>query len=368
MATIFFAPSKYVQGAGVMNDIGMYAARLGKKALVVISEGGLKRQGEQIKASFAANNTEMMFEKFNGECSDKEIHRIADLAKENGCDLIIGVGGGKIFDTSKAAAYYDDIPVIVAPTIASTDAPCSALSVVYTEEGVFQDYLFLKQNPDLVLMDTEIISKSPVRFTVAGMGDAMATYFEAQACYDSNAATCADGGQVGVAALGIAKLCHDTLLSDGVKAKMALDAHALTPAVERVIEANTLLSGIGFESGGLAGAHAIHNGLTVLPECHHMQHGEKVNFGTLTQLVLQNVPEDDLYELLDWMVTIGLPVTLGELGITDLSKEHLMPAAEAACAENDTLGNVPVVITAEKVYNAMLAADAYGRSVLEDAE
>ena len=60
-------------------------------------------------------------------------------------------------------------------------------------------------------MDTDIIAKSPVRLTVAGMGDAMATYFEARACYKSGALTCA-GGKVGVAALGIAKLCFDTLI------------------------------------------------------------------------------------------------------------------------------------------------------------
>ena len=169
-----------------------------------------------------------------------------------------------------------------------------------------------------------------------------------------------------MAALGIAKLCYDTLISEGVKAKLAVECGACTPAVEKIIEANTLLSGIGFESGGLAGAHAIHNGLTVLEECHHMQHGEKVNFGTLTQLVLENVSEEELQDILDWMITVGLPVTLAELGITDTSREHLMPVAEAACAEGDTLHNMPCEINPEIVYNAILAADAYGRAALEE--
>ncbi|MCR4891869.1 MAG: glycerol dehydrogenase [Lachnospiraceae bacterium] len=363
MAKIFISPAKYVQGPGEMDNLGTYSEKLGSKALCLISAGGLKRSGDQIKASFANVKTEIIFENFNGECSYKEIDRLVEIVKEKECDLVIGVGGGKIFDTAKAVAYKTGNPVVVCPTIASTDAPCSALSVIYTEEGVFQEYLFLPANPNLVILDTEIISKSPVRLTVSGMGDAMATYFEAKACADSGAGTCA-GGTVSVAALGIAKLCYDTLISDGVKAKIALEAKALTPSVERVIEANTLLSGIGFESAGLAGAHAIHNGLTVLPECHHMQHGEKVNFGTLTQLVLQNMPEDELFELLDWMVAVGLPVTLAELGITDTSREHLMPAAEAAAAETDTLHNLPEAVDADKVYYAMLAADAFGRTVL----
>ena len=363
MATIFISPSKYIQGAGEMSRIGSYVEKLGKKALCIISKGGQKRHGEQIKASFGASDTDAVFEIFNGECSYTEIHRIEKIVKQNACDVVVGIGGGKIFDTAKAVAYYCGIPVAVVPTVASTDAPCSALSVIYTDEGVFQEYLFFPSNPNIVLMDTEIIAKSPVRMTVSGMGDAMATYFEARACFQSGATTCA-GGHVGVAALGIAKLCYDTLIEEGVKAKAAIDAGACTKAVEKVIEANTLLSGIGFESGGLAGAHAIHNGLTVLPECHHMQHGEKVNFGTLTQLVLENIPIEDLSDLLDWMTEVGLPVTFEELGITDTSREHLLPAAEAACAEKDTIRNLPFPVDPEKVYNAMLAADQYGKLAL----
>ena len=363
MATIFISPSRYVQGPGEMSRLGSYVEKLGKKALCIISAGGRKRHADQIEASFSSSGSDFLFETFNGECSYTEIHRIEKAVRENACDVVVGIGGGKIFDTAKAAAYYCGTPVVVVPTVASTDAPCSGLSVIYTDEGVFQEYLFFPSNPNLVIMDTEVIAKSPVRMTVSGMGDAMATYFEARACSRSGAKTCA-GGQVGVAALGIARLCYDTLIEEGVKAKAALDAGACTTAVEKVIEANTLLSGIGFESGGLAGAHAIHNGLTVLPECHHMQHGEKVNFGTLTQLVLENIPLDDLGELLDWMTEIGLPVTFEQLGITDTSREHLLPAAEAACAENDTIGNLPFPVDAEKVYNAMLAADRFGRIAL----
>ena len=363
MSTIFISPARYVQGIGEMDNIGSYAEKYGRKALCLSSNGGYRRQGAQIEASFAKSGAEVVFDTFNGECSMNEINRLVDVVKEKGCDVVIGVGGGKIFDTAKAVAHFVSTPVIVCPTIASTDAPCSALSVIYTDEGVFQEYLFLPSNPNLVLMDVGIIAASPVRLTVSGMGDAMATYFEARACYQSGATTCA-GGKVGVAALGIAKLCYDTLMSDGVKAKTALEAHAYTASVERIIEANTLLSGIGFESGGLAGAHAIHNGLTVLEECHPMQHGEKVNFGTLTQLVLENIPQDELVDILNWMIAVGLPVTLGELGITDTSREHLMPVAEAACAENDTLRNMPVEVNPEIVYNAILAADAYGRAAL----
>ena len=253
---------------------------------------------------------------------------------------------------------------MICPTIASTDAPCSALSVIYTDEGVFEEYLFLPANPNLVLMDTDIIAASPTRLTVAGMGDALATYFEARACVTKGAGTCA-GGLSTEAAYALAKLCFDSLMAEGVKAKIALDAGACTTAVEKIIEANTLLSGIGFESCGLAGAHAIHNGLTVLPECHHMYHGEKVAFGTLAQLVLENVPADELEEIIGFCIEVGLPVTLKGLGLEEVTDEKIMAVAEAACAENDTLHNMPFEVTAKSVAAAIKAADAYGRYFTE---
>jgi glycerol dehydrogenase len=360
MAITLICPSRYVQGRGALKELGSYAAKLGKKCLCLISEGGIKRSGEVIRNSFDGCGASVEFEKFGGECSRAEIDRLVKLMKDRGFDVVIGVGGGKIFDTAKAVAFYTKTPVAVCPTVASTDAPCSALSVIYTEEGAFAEYLFLPANPNLVLMDTEVIAKSPVRLTVSGMGDAMATYFEARACIRSASGNFA-GGTSGITSYAIARACYETLLADGLKAKTALEAHALTPSVERIIEANTLMSGVGFESCGVAAAHAIHNGLTVLPECHHMQHGEKVNFGTLSQLVMENIPKDELADMLRWMTDVGLPVTFADLGITDTSREHLMPAAEAACAPNDTIHNMPFSVDPEMVYNAMLAADAYGR-------
>ena len=97
-----------------------------------------------------------------------------------------------------------------------------------------------------------------------------------------------------------------------------------------------------------------------------MYHGEKVAFGTLTQLVLENIPEGDLNAIIDFCVTVGLPVTLKQLGVTDPSREKILSVAKAACAENDTLHNMPFEVTPEMVANAIFAADAYGRRALEE--
>ncbi len=361
MARVFISPSKYLQGAGELDHLGEYTKVYGSKALTVISAGGLSRFGERVSASFDAAGVECVYDNFNGECSQSEIDRLVGIVKDCGADVVVGLGGGKIFDTAKAVAAAVDLPVVIVPTIAATDAPCSALSVIYTEDGQFKEYQFFKQNPNLVLMDTDVIAKSPVRLTVSGMGDALATYFEARACTRSDAGTCA-GGKVTGAAMALARLCYDTLMSDGVKAKLALEAGACTESVEKVIEANTLLSGLGFESAGLAGAHAIHNGMTAMEETHDYYHGEKVAFGTLTQLVLENA--DELYEVLDFCVEVGLPVTFAQLGVEDASYERVLEVAKLACSEADTLHNMPFEVTPEKVAAAMLAADAYGREAL----
>lgn len=167
-----------------------------------------------------------------------EINRLIEVVKNAGSEIIVGIGGGKIHDTAKAVAYYMKKPVMIVPTIASTDAPCSALSVIYTDEGVFEKYLFLPSSPNMVMIDTDIVSKAPVRLLISGMGDAMATYFEARACKRSDAANCV-GGKCTLAAMNLAQLCYDTLMDSGVQAMIAVKEGICTKAVENVIEANT---------------------------------------------------------------------------------------------------------------------------------
>ena len=360
MANTIISPNRYVQGRGELKNLPEHAKKLGKKLFVIISASGLKRVRDLLEKSFENTGMELVFEEFQGECCETEIKRLGSRFQENKCDLVVGVGGGKIHDSAKAAAYYQGAPVVIIPTIASTDAPCSALSVIYSETGVFERYLFLNSNPDLVLVDTDIIAAAPSRLLVSGMGDALATYFEARAVAASGALSCA-GGKPTKGALVLAKLCYETLLEDGVKAKLAVEAGACTQAVENIIEANTYLSGIGFESGGLAGAHAIHNGLTVIKDCHHLYHGEKVAFGTLTQLVLENAGQKLLEEVIGFCMDVGLPTTFAELGMARPDKDLLMEAAVRACSPDDTLVNMPFEVTPEMVYAAMVGADALGR-------
>jgi glycerol dehydrogenase len=303
---------------------------------------------------------EIVYSQFHGECSIREIERLRAVSTD--CDVIIGLGGGKALDTAKTISYLDKKPVIVVPTIASTDAPCSSLAVIYSDEGVFERYMFFTKNPDLVLVDSGVIANAPVRFLVAGMGDALSTYFEARACARSNANNI-PGGKSTLAALAIAKLCYETLLEDSVKAKAACEAKVVTKALENIIEANILLSGLGFESSGLAAAHAVHDGLTALEETHHYWHGEKVAFGTIVHLVLENAPMEELTTVVTYCKSVGLPTCLKDLGIKEATPEKIMKVAKCATAEGDTMHNMPFPVTAENVYAAILTADKLGATL-----
>ena len=222
-------------------------------------------------------------ELFHGECCENELSRLSTIITQKHVDVLVGMGGGKTIDTAKIAADRAGIPVIIIPTIASTDAPCSGCAVLYSNDGIFDSVYYQKLNPAVVLVDVDIIAAAPPRFLVAGMGDALSTWFEARSC-DRTHSPNECGGYATTAGLSIAKLCYETLLEYGMAAKVASEMHIVTPALEHIIEANILLSGIGFESAGLATSHSIHNGLTALAETHSFYHGEKVAFGVLAGL------------------------------------------------------------------------------------
>lgn len=289
------------------------------------------------------------------------------LADSADCLAVLGIGGGKTLDTAKALAHFMDVPVAIAPTIASTDAPCSALSVIYTDSGEFDRYLMLPHNPNMVIVDTKVVAGAPARLLAAGIGDALATWFEARACSRSGATTMA-GGKCTQAALALAELCYNTLVEEGEKAMLAAEQHVVTPALERIIEANTYLSGVGFESGGLAAAHAIHNGMTAVPDAHHFYHGEKVAFGTLTQLVLENAPVEEIETVAALCHSVGLPITLAQLNIKEDIPAKMRLIAEASCAEGETIHNMPGGVTPDQVYAALLVADQYGQRFLQEWE
>jgi glycerol dehydrogenase len=364
MVRIMIAPARYVQGPRVLEETAKHLAHLGSRVLFVSGPTAWSAVEKQISASLSGNSMAYQYENFSGLCTREAAARLSEKAKAFRPDIVAGVGGGSAIDTAKAVSHELGSALVIIPTIASNDAPCSALSVQYKENHMLDRFLILRRNPDLVLVDSKIIADAPLRFFVAGMGDALATWFEASTCAKSTAKNM-PGGVATSAALSLARLCFDSLMEYGVEAKLAIDRHALTPAVEKVIEANILLSGVGFESAGLSSAHGIHEGLAALAETKGMMHGELVGYGTLSLLVLENYSRAEVYRVFDFCEAVGLPTTLRQLGVTDSSPAHLMKAAEVACMEGLTTHNSYFEVNPELILGAIIGADALGEERLK---
>jgi len=360
MKTTTLFPNRYVQGADILKELGEQSAKLGGNGFLICDpfahDNLLPAFIDQMK-----KDIKVSVEEFKRECSDEEITRLMEKAQKIEANVIIGIGGGKTLDTAKAVAHMLKLPVVIVPTLASTDAPCSALAVIYTQDGTFKRYLILDKNPDLVLIDTKVVANAPTRFLVSGMGDALATYFEAQSC-EKNYAGNMSGDVGSMTAYALANLCYETLLNYGVEAKLACDANSVVPALEHIVEANTLLSGLGFESGGLASAHAIHNGLTALEPTHAYFHGEKVAIGTLASLILTDKNKETINTVFSFCESIGLPTTLADIGLTSVTDEELMQVANLTCANGETIHNEPSHATPEKVFYSLKTMDAIGKS------
>jgi glycerol dehydrogenase len=360
MSRVIASPSKYIQGSGELLRIKDHIEYLGGPVLFVLGAFACTHLKAVIEESYKNSGLTVIFEQFSGECTRKEIERLRVICRKHNCAVVVGVGGGKALDTAKGVACSQDIPVISVPTIASTDAPTSAIAVTYTEDHVFDGNILLPQNPELVIVDTDVITRAPVRFLVAGMGDALSTYFEARA----NAASGHDnfaGGKSTNASLTLAKLCYEILIRDGLKAKLSAEKGVCSPEVENIIEANIYLSGVGFESNGLACAHSVYNAFTTLPPCHTMFHGELVAFGTIVQLVLEKRPDEEIAEVLRFCTSVGLPVTFAELSERELTRDEIMTVAVTACSPQNFMESEPFHVTPDMMADALAAADAMGR-------
>lgn len=365
MRTII-SPSRYVQGKGALHQVGHYLGQLGSAPLFVSDDLVWGFAGHDIEASLRKAGLPVQRERFAGIPSAREVDRLAEVIKQTGSDVVVAVGGGGAIDAVKAAGFLAGVRWANCPTVASTDAPCSALSVIYTENGEFEEYRFFPRNPDLVLVDSQVVANAPASFLVAGVGDALATWIEARATARSGAATMA-GGPPTVTGTALAKLSWEVLWENALEAVDAVTVGQVTPAVEKVIEANTLLSGIGFESGGLAAAHAIHNGLTALGATHGLAHGQKVNVGTVTQLVMEGAPGSEIRDFIEFTTRVGLPTTLTEVGLAPDDAEALRTVSDAATAKGETIHSMPFEVSSGDVASALASIDRLSVRVRESA-
>nr|VFJ59323.1 MAG: glycerol 2-dehydrogenase (NAD+) [Candidatus Kentron sp. FW]VFJ63510.1 MAG: glycerol 2-dehydrogenase (NAD+) [Candidatus Kentron sp. FW] len=364
---VLISPYRYIQGDGVLDHLGRYLSIIpSKRTAVLISERGQQRDGARLSKSLSTARIESVMVTFEGECSYEEIDRVIDVLKAEASpvDCLVAVGGGKCVDTGKSIAYRLGIPVVICPSLASNDAPCSALSVIYAADGAFKAFEFFPINPALVVVDTGIIAQAPVRYLVAGMGDAMATWYEARTCLQSPRGRSVIGARPTLAASALAELCANTLFEHGVAAVEAVKNRQVNDALEGVVEANTLLSGVGFESGGITVAHSITQGLTMVHTVHqNYLHGEMVAIGLVAQLVLEEKIHD-ARKVAKFFAKVGLPIHLRQIGLSPDHKSQLDEVMEAAMTMMlPFVRNEPFDIDAQMLLDAVLQSHEFGLQV-----
>lgn len=346
------APASYVQGDGVLSTGAPFEDLAGTTAFVLGGNTALSTTEDRIRAGLeAAGISVAAVESGVDSCTFSLIDDMTAAAAAVDADVVVGVGGGVALDTSKGVAEAIDASLVTVPTIASTDAPCSSVAVVYDEQGNFDGYVHRGHDPELVVVDTGVIAAAPSRFLRYGMGDAFATRFEAEAVARSGARTHA-GGQPTGAATTLAGLTFQNLADYGERALAANDRNAVTPALESIVETNTLLSGMGFESGGLAAAHAFGKGFSKADV--DAPHGLLIAFSTIAQLVLEDRDPDLLSEALGVYHDLGLDRRLDDFGIDD---DAVTRVAENACGEDTTMSNEPIEVTPRAAADALRTAD-----------
>lgn len=346
------APARYLQGPNILADESSYDSLHGETAFIFGGNTALDSTESALthglkEAGITPTETRPGID----ACTFPVIEDLVDQVTANEADTVIGVGGGVALDTSKAVAKETNTELVIIPTIASTDAPCSAIAVVYNDDGSFEGFVHRSRNPELVLADTHVIANAPTRFLRHGMGDAFATHFEAKTAADSYT-TAVAGAKPSYGALLLAEHCYTQLRDYGEAAIAAADNNAVTPALERVVETNTVFSGIGFESGGLAAAHAYHKGFS--SEMIDAPHGLIVGFGTIAQLVLEG-DSSNLDTAIDLATRLEIAPPLEELGVTtDTQIENI---AERACQSDTTMVSEPMDVTPAMAADALRTAD-----------
>jgi glycerol dehydrogenase len=366
---IFGSPGRYLQGPGLIDRAADAIGQLKvKRVALLCTERAQRSEGARLLASLQEADIAVVLVTFGGECSMQEIDRQVGFLRDQPepVQALIALGGGKPLDTGKSIAHRLEVPVVVIPTLASNDSPCAAVSVIYTPEGVTESFEVFECNPSLVLVDTDIIAHAPARFLVAGMGDAMATWYEARACRNNPDGVTAYGARPTLAGTALARLAADLLFEQGEAALAALEQQQSNEALEQVVEANILLSGLGFEGGGLAASHAVGQALTLVEGVEdNCMHGEMVGFGVLTQLLLE-ADSAEATRVAEFFVRVGLPVTLAQLGIESAQGEWIDTVVAATLAF-PFIGNMPAPVSEADVRRALLDADALGRQVLSAA-
>ncbi|MBW4679908.1 MAG: iron-containing alcohol dehydrogenase family protein [Microcoleus vaginatus WJT46-NPBG5] len=347
------APAQVIRGSQALS--GEAIARLGVRPLVVAGERTLTSAGQPLLAVLEQQKLAVAQASYSPDCSEMSLASLEEAVKSHQADVVIGLGGGKALDMAKLLAYRCGLPVVTIPTSAATCAAWTALSNVYSNEGAFLYDVALARCPDLLILDYDLIQTAPQRTLVAGIGDALAKWYEASVSSGHSDQTLL------IAAVQQARVLRDLLFQKSVDALQEPGGAVWREVVDATVLLAGIIGGIGGAQCRTVAAHAVHNGLTHLLASHGTLHGEKVAYGILVQLRLEETIQGNQLaasarqQLLKFYAEIGLPQTLSQLGLANITLTQLQQAAEIACQPASDIHRLPFTVVPEQLMAAMVS-------------
>jgi glycerol dehydrogenase len=347
---ILTAPAQYISGPNMLDYCGWFIIKWSQNALVSGGKRALKSVESKLFPALEAVGIKYEVNLFTGECSDENIATLVAKVQRKALKAIIGVGGGKSLDTAKRAAEICNVPVICIPTIAATCAAASALSVLYTEEGIYKKDYYLEKNPNLVLVDTEVIANAPVEYFESGILDSLAKWYEGKAAFKG----ISNPDIFAMSALKLAKLLNEIMEKEAVNAVQAVKCHKATSAVAQITDLNIYLAAviqsIGKKTRGAA-AHAIHAGLSIISQSRAILHGYKVGYGMVAQLFMEKTDLAEIGQVVKFFRQLDLEPSFKGLCLP-FEDDLLRQVAEKAIL-SDPMKNMPFEVLPEQVIAAM---------------
>jgi glycerol dehydrogenase-like iron-containing ADH family enzyme len=350
------APATVLRGKGVwvgsipqIVELSQQPFLLGRSSTTAALRQRL--QSDLQKAGLAVSSGELEF-----DCCEQDLQRLTAEIKSSGSDIVLAAGGGKVLDAGKLLAERLALPCVTVPTSAATCAGWTALANIYSPQGAFESDVALRHCPELLIFDHDFVVQAPARTLASGIADAMAKWYEASISSGSS------GDGLVQQAVQQARVLRDQLLLEGLEAIEQPGGEAW----KRVAEASGLTAGL---IGGMGGArcrtvaaHAVHNGLTQLAACHGVLHGEKVGFGILVQLRLEEqlggsqLAAQARRQLFSFFRQLHLPVSLEELGLAAASLQELKEVCHFACRDGSDLHHLPFAVSPDDLLSALVSS------------
>ena len=350
------APAQVIRGSGAWIESQKPISKLCRNPLLLGRSESTQAIRSKLCRELNQSGLRVFQQNLEHDCCELDLQRLQNDFVRQSCDGVIAAGGGKVLDSGKLLADRLEVPCVTVPLSAATCAGWTALSNLYSPDGAFDRDQGLRHCPDLLVFDHELLIKAPTRTLASGIADALAKWYEASVSSGSS--------QDGVIqqAVQMARVLRDQLLIDSIEAIQEPGCEAW----KRVVDACGLTAGV---IGGLGGArcrtvaaHAVHNGLTQLEACHSVLHGEKVGFGVLVQLRLEErlggnrLAAQAHRQLLPLLRELGLPVCLDDLGLGQASLNQLQQVCQFACRDGSDLHHLPFEVTPGALMEALVGA------------